>query len=1057
MAAADFAFQGQEFKPTDPLPYIQSPQGEKAIELRNLDIHVVVTGLYAETTQTMTFYNPNSRDLEGELCFPLPDNAAVCGYALDVEGRMVDGVIVPKEEARRILETEIRKGVDPGLAEHVQGNMYRIRIYPVPAKGTRTIRLSYLSSLVVQNNDASYHLPLGHARGLEKAALKVEVVQSPVQPKISSNGNLTMNLWQDRWVAEATLDTTAVVDDLLVRLPGLQEQLINVEKNDNGTFFCISTALQPEENKKWQAERIGIAWDASGSRTAHSDLNREFALISNLFAGCGVKQADLLVFRNVAEPDIKSFDSADALIQYLEALAYDGGTDLSSLDFNRFDPDIAACFLFSDGMSSNGNGLTDHYPKPVVTVNSSSRCNADLLQFAASQSNGTYLDLRHKTVEQAGTAISRMTEKPQVTRATGCEDIFVENENGRMTIAGRLTGKSATISLTGLGASPETLEIADDQACSTGNISRAWAGYKIRQLALINERSDEIISLGRRFGLVTPGTSLLVLESLDQYLEYDITPPASLPQIRDAFLKQRNSQEIDKEERLKFQLDQVVKWWDERTAWWETDFQASWQRQRKILDEEGRQRQSEASAHHSSASIPRECDSVCFSGLAGGADFGSLHRSPPDFSLDDRDDFDGEAPECVESASHDRDRSVKEKSPAATMRIQAWDPNTPYLRAIQTAEDEQLYPEYLLQRKQYADSPSFFLDCGDYFFKQGQLKLAVRILSNLEELQLGDLALLRIYAWRLQQAGNLNQAIRVFERIRKIRDDEPQSHRDLALALADRWQQGNDAADAVQAMNLLYDVIIRSWDRFPEIELIALMELNRLIHFAGQAGIAPPERIDNRLIRPLDLDIRISMSWDADLTDVDLHVFEPDDGHAYYGHNRTLIGGLVSKDFTEGYGPEEYILHHAMPGTYSIRAHYYGSHQQKINGPCTVTATVFTNYGRDNEQKQVLTLRLDEASDRELVGEITIEGEPWGLEKKPLTIEENLVEKFKSLTTGMSIDEVKAQVGQPQDIRGDDEILLTYALTGNSKIELHFSPRLGSIRHIMDGCILDIL
>ena len=42
------------------------------------------------------------------------------------------------------------------------------------------------------------------------------------------------------------------------------------------------------------------------------------------------------------------------------------------------------------------------------------------------------------------------------------------------------------------------------------------------------------------------------------------------------------------------------------------------------------------------------------------------------------------------------------------------------------------------------------------------------------------------------------------------------------------------------------------------------------------------------------------MSWDADLTDVDLHVFEPTGEHAYYGHNRTSVGGLVSLDFRQG-------------------------------------------------------------------------------------------------------------------------------------------------------------
>jgi hypothetical protein len=199
------------------------------------------------------------------------------------------------------------------------------------------------------------------------------------------------------------------------------------------------------------------------------------------------------------------------------------------------------------------------------------------------------------------------------------------------------------------------------------------------------------------------------------------------------------------------------------------------------------------------------------------------------------------------------------------------------------------------------------------------------------------------------------------------------------------------------------------------------------------------------------------MSWDADLRDVDIHLFEPDGGHACYAHNRTLIGGLVSKDFTQGYGPEEYILHKAMPGTYIIKAHYYGSHQQTICGPCTVTATVFTNFGRADEQKQIITLRLDETSDQELVGDITIEGTPWVQDGVLQMDRENMLEKFRLLTKGLSINEVKAMVGQPDDIDGDEEIRLLYFTTGRSKVELCFAPKLYAVRHTMAGCTLDIL
>src|SRR5208283_2955842 len=123
-------------------------------------------------------------------------------------------------------------------------------------------------------------------------------------------------------------------------------------------------------------------------------------------------------------------------------------------------------------------------------------------------------------------------------------------------------------------------------------------------------------------------------------------------------------------------------------------------------------------------------------------------------------------------------------------------------------------------------------------------------------------------------------------------------------------------ADYTRAMDLLVQVVMRPWDaRFPEIEVIALEEVNRIIPRAKMAGVSVVP-LDPRLIKLLDVDVRIVMTWSADNTDIDLWVTEPSGEKAFYGHNRTMIGGLVSCDFTQGYGPEEYLVRRAgAPGT----------------------------------------------------------------------------------------------------------------------------------------------
>src|SRR6267154_1767244 len=92
------------------------------ISLTKADVQLLIAGQLCQTTMTLTFSNDGDRVLEGELVFPLPENATVSGYGLDVGGQIVEAVTIEKEKARVVFESEARHGIDPGMVEQVQGN-----------------------------------------------------------------------------------------------------------------------------------------------------------------------------------------------------------------------------------------------------------------------------------------------------------------------------------------------------------------------------------------------------------------------------------------------------------------------------------------------------------------------------------------------------------------------------------------------------------------------------------------------------------------------------------------------------------------------------------------------------------------------------------------------------------------------------------------------------------------------------------------------------------------------------------------------------------------------
>ena len=304
-------------------------------------------------------------------------------------------------------------------------------------------------------------------------------------------------------------------------------------------------------------------------------------------------------------------------------------------------------------------------------------------------------------------------------------------------------------------------------------------------------------------------------------------------------------------------------------------------------------------------------------------------------------------------------------------------PQDPYLTALKGAKPKVRFETYMAAKEAHGKAPAFFLDCADYFHAQGDEATSLQVLSNIAEMELEDPALLRILAHRLVQREVLDLAILLFERILRLRPEEPQSLRDLALALerrADRHARSKPRAakeDYVRALALLEKVVMKTWDRFAEIELIALVEFNHIVPKAKRLGLSAIP-MDKRLIRPLELDVRIAMSWDADMTDMDMHIVEPSGEEAYYSHNRTTIGGLVSRDFTQGYGPEVYLLRRAMPGKYAVKTKYFGSSAAQLAGAVTLQVDIFTDYGRPNEKRRSLTFRLTEKKELFTVGEISL-------------------------------------------------------------------------------------
>jgi TonB-dependent SusC/RagA subfamily outer membrane receptor len=291
--------------------------------------------------------------------------------------------------------------------------------------------------------------------------------------------------------------------------------------------------------------------------------------------------------------------------------------------------------------------------------------------------------------------------------------------------------------------------------------------------------------------------------------------------------------------------------------------------------------------------------------------------------------------------------------------------NVDYMEELKNADKSEMYQRYLEMKDTLSEEPSFFFDAAEVIYLSGDKEKALRILTNLIEMDNENHQLLRAVGYMFENWGMYKEAISVYKKVLEIKEEEPQSYRDLALAYE---KDGNPQA----AIELLYASLTKNWGsyetRYNGLRSMLLTEMNTIIK-ANKNKVDLSE-INSSIIKPLPVDLRIVIDWNKDETDVDLHVIEPNGEECYYSHRQSKAGGRMTEDFTQGYGPEEYQIKNAGKGRYSIQVNYYGDRYQKKQVPSFIKLTIYKNYGKPNQTVTTETLIMDNQTGKIEIGSV---------------------------------------------------------------------------------------
>lgn len=984
---------------------------DSAIQIQTIRIHGEVNGRQAMTEIDMTFFNPNNRVLEGELQFPLLDGQRVASFAMDVNGVLRDAVPIEKAKGQAVFEDVIRARIDPGLLEVTQGNNFKLRVYPIPAQGTKRVVIQVAQTLDSVRGQSFYQLPLGFGERVATLVLSVNINGSDKAPEVGKNGFGDIAFSRDTFgsryrLRESRNNFTGSGSIEFMLMPSTTASAVQTELFEGKHYFVADIPLAMREAAREIPKSVGLIWDSSASaRTRSGDGALEAALLDAYFKKMRDGVVRLTRIRDAAEP-AQTFRIVNgdwhALREALAATAYDGATNLGA-----FVPEanVREYLLFSDGLSNFGEQPFAQTRVPLYSISASVKADPVFLKHIAQRSGGHFIDLTKETTTSAAHALlSTATRVVEISSADASQLVMTALQGERIQVAGILSGNNRgngnlggkdrsenmqamlQLKLQHPDGQLENRDIPINAVLSEENSPTArsnmsttastWAQLRINELdAEYALNRAEIRRLGQRFGLVTRETSLIILDRVEDYARYEIQPPAELRAEFDRVVGN-----ISKQRRLaqNSHLENIVRAFEQKVAWWNHDYPKDSRPENKY-DKYGQRVQKSAIAAgnfqsadsresprraemmsplvQSSPTAPMVAEQVAAQAAAQAA---NRTRTSSDLAA---------APQFAKMGERNNeadDQTYNRTYNQASIRLQKWQPDAPYANRLRYASQSDLYRVYLDEAPSYSNSTAFYLDAADVFFEKGLSDLGVRVLSNLAEMDLENRHILRILGYRLMQANRPALAIPAFKKVLLLSPEEPQSYRDLGLAYASDKQ-------AQKAIDALYEVVIRPWNgRFPEVELIALADMNAII--ATSNARLDTSRVDPRLLKNMALDLRAVLTWDADNTDIDLWVTDPNDEKAYYGHRFTDQGGRMSLDFTSGYGPEEFSLKSAKPGKYRVEAQYFGDRRQNITGATTLQVRLTTGFGTRQQREQIITMRLKDNKETIFVGEFEIKG-----------------------------------------------------------------------------------
>lgn len=930
------------------------PQGVQA--------NVMIDGFRARVVLDYYFYNDRDQSLEGAFKVRLPNDASLFYFAfgetrheyqpnidslvsagaidakkmkssefdaagiLAIRSESLSSVkearIVPREKAAYAYQDMTRKQIDPALVEWSGAGMFNARVFPLAAGKLHRIVVGYDVNLSHDNGDLVYQLDLPTDMG--ELHVDLNVASGPQwKPAIKPATDATSLNGRSYYYLK---DPAGEQIELRFSKPGAT--LLTGADQETGSFFAFeATPTFPADEQRAGASHGLFLVDTSLSNDAER-FNRHLDLMIAVLDSNREQLTHFnTLFFNVETHWWKSEYIANTpanvaeLRRICNSLALEGATDLRAAlqaaakpAWLKDDAPRADLFLLSDGAATWGETnlhlIGKELQSPTVgglfayKTSIAGEASDALLHLSRLTGGALFSIANEEEIATAATAHRNRPWQLDSVAMAGGSDLLIAGRpeviypGQRLLVVGRGEPKLDAELLLSVhrGDEKKSIRLPIDQVVKSDLAPRVYGQIAVGQLEDWMPATRTFSeAYARHFRVAGQSCSLLMLETEEDYLKYDIKPE------EDAFVVKSTPADALIEKTI---ADLGSELEDPKVA--------TLQLLKRLGNVPGFQLELPAALQIAIDQMPAE----------------SFVVSPQPLECELR----------VKAAISDA-----------------------YVALLTKQRTELPYDEVVAEAKRRF---------GVYGAGDG-----LKTLSSLIENNPGDVVLLRDVGYSAMQWQRGDQAVALLKRAAVARPFEPQGWLALAQSLADM-----ERADLAI---VYYELVLAGrWDgRFGEVHRIAAVDYLRFLKQieAKEIDCSVTDFAHSRMVtlgKTFDMqgtDLLVTLAWNTDRTDVDLHVLEPTGEKCSYDNTDTKIGGHITSDVTAGYGPEMYSLKNAKHGDYEISIHYFGSDRTRVSTRSKVTISVYRNFGEPNEQVFRETVSLSDQDQTIVVKKVRIE------------------------------------------------------------------------------------